>query len=314
MKVLLILLLFPAVLWGQTEVVNATSGVMKVNGVSVPSGFKKDLNVPVKNGVAELEVEYYNDNLQPQGPYKIYREVKRNRVYIRSFEPDVGLKTSFSKSSSSSSSSNQSSYNQPVSEKRQYAGSDWWATVTIKPENKMDGQTIFIPADPFKGLALKSGQTSQKSVTIETGPLRVPVLLQAEEGYAESGVKFSWALLNTIVTENQDVFQIKPEDIMQSNSGEIITKRIISELPFKITISEGYARGTVISPGKPQKLEMFLGWNIIPIEFDENGMPNGLLLMALVADDGETLTIKNKSPQDVNNVNDNVIIITDYRR
>lgn len=315
MKKVVILLfgvLLPSLIWGQVEVANATSGIIEVDGISIPARARKDVNLTVKDGVASLSVIYF-EGLNKRGPITIFKQVDRGRIVLRDFEANQGLADRFNLAEAETS---QSVSYEVHPQNRIIATDGWWSEVTVTPENKLEDYSIFVPADPFRGLALKPGQTSSKSVTLKTGEIIFPVFLAAEEdGATQTGVSFSWALVNKIITEGQETFEFKPEDIMQANSGKTVRKTIVSKLPFDFIISEGAARGTVIPANYPHKLEFYLGWNIIPIQYkDEKGLPTQAILILLVNDLRKPLLARSRGSVDQISVNRENIVVTNYSR
>lgn len=315
MKKVVILLfgvLLPSLIWGQVEVANATSSIVEVDGISIPSRARKDVNLTVKDGVASLSVVYF-EGLNKRGPVTIFKPVDRGRIVLRDFETNQGLADRFN---SAEIETNQGVGYEVYPQNRISTTDGWWSEVTVTPENKLEDYSIFVPADPFRGLALKPGQASSKSVTLKTGEIIFPVFLAAEEdGATQTGVSFSWALVNKIITEGQKTFEFKPEDIMQANSGKTVRKTIVSKLPFDFIISEGAARGTVIPANYPHKLEFYLGWNIIPIQYkDEKGLPTQAILILLVNDLRKPLLARSRGSVDQISVNRENIVVTNYSR
>jgi hypothetical protein len=311
MKNFLLLLfgiLLPGLIWGQVKVANATKGIIQVEGISIPSRVVKDVNLAVKNEVVAMEVFYY-EGLEKRGPVKIFRQVEKGQVIIRDFSPNSDLADKFNQAKTESAITTDFYLGRTV-----FAG-DWWSEVTVTPENKLQDYSIFVPADPFRGLALKPNQKSEKSVTLKTGEIIFPVFLAAENDATKTGVSFSWALVNKIVTEGQTAFEFLPEDIMKANSGEVIKKTLVSKLPFDFIISEGASRGTVIPANYPQKLELYLGWNIIPIQYKDNkGLPTQAILILLVNDLRRSLLARSRGGADQVSVSRDNIVVTNYSR
>jgi len=261
-KLLLILcVILPNVMRAQTEVANATSSIIKLNGNNIPARLKKLVNVPVKNNIASFEVEYF-EGLNKRGPIKMYRRLdKQGSIIIRDFNPETDLAVEFNEVGDAGVSNTSSEVSVPRSIVGNTDG--WWSNVTVTPENQTDDYSIFVPSEPFMGLALEPGQKSSRSVTLKTGKIMFPVLLGSDDDKSQSGMSFTWALVNKILTEGQEVLEIKAKDIMFANKGETIRKTVLSKLPFDFMISEGASQGTVIPANYPQKLELFLGWNIV---------------------------------------------------
>ncbi|HZJ41729.1 MAG TPA: hypothetical protein VFD51_01810 [Patescibacteria group bacterium] len=305
--------ILPSFVWAQTEVVNATSGVIKVDGNNVPSRLTKIINFPVQNNIGTFEVEYFEGSYS-KGPVKMYRRLdRRGRVKITNFNPETDLASKFNEASDEVSISKASS--SALSPKFTASRDGWWSNVTVTPENKTEDYSIFVPSGPFMGLALKPGQKSVNSITLQTGKKMFPVLLGLDDGKSQSGVSFTWALFHKIITEGQEVLEIKVEDIMFTNRGNIITKKLVSQLPFNFKISEGAAQGIVIKANHYKKIKLFLGWNIIPVEYkDKDGLPTEAILILLVDDSREPLYVKKKTQRNNMSLEGNEIIVTGSSR
>ena len=309
---------FPMGLWAQTqtvEVANATDNKIEIGGVVIKSRAVKEFSLPVVDDVVSFQASYY-EGLELKGPVTLVRQVNRGRVVLRDFDPGnnvakpAGLSTSNRVSTANTyTPPPQTAYTEPSS-------SSWWSTVNVTPQNKLKCYSIFVPTDPFRGLALKSGQTSAKSATLRTGEIVFPVFLTVEnDSTGNLGIKFSWALVNKIVTEGQSVFEFKPEDIMKANAGETIKKTIVSKLAFDFIISEGASRGEVIPSNSPTKLELYVGWNILPIQYkDAQGLPTQAILILLVNDLRKPLMARGKGSVDQISVDRDNIVITNFAR
>jgi hypothetical protein len=306
--------LFAMSSWAQTNVMvkNSTKDLVVINGVNLPAQSIKELSLLVENNTASFEVVYY-EGLTKKGPVRLTRMVNKGRMVLNNFEPtttstDSGYKPPKNGSSNSSSETSTS----PIPAANNYSNaSDWWGEVNVQPQNKLKGQSIFVPSDPFKGLALKPGQISAKTARLRTGTIVFPVFLSANDS-TKSGSRFAWALVNKIVTEGQTVFEFLPEDIMKANAGDIVRKTIISRLPSPFIISDGKARGIVVTPGSPQRLELYVGWNIVPIQYqDSNGFPTEAILVLLVDSRSKALMAKAKNKAgEISVVPSDVVITT----
>ncbi len=316
--ILLLGILFPVCLWAQKQTVrvaNATSSLIVVEGNSIPGRQWQDLSIPVSDGLATLNVAYY-EGLERKGPIELQRYLENGRVVIRDFAPVSEMRAPRRRADmdAPAAATMPETLQQPL--QSLHAGADWWGTVTVHPQNKLEGQSIFVPVPPFRGLALKPGQTSEKSITLRTGEILFPVFLAAEnEEDSKTGIQFSWALVQKIVTENQETFEFLPTDIMMANNGKIVRKSLISRLPFDFIIAEGKSRGTVIPANYPVRLELYLGWNIIPIQYKDNtGLPTQAILILLVNDLRKPLTARGRGSADQVSVNRDNIVITNYSR
>ena len=293
------------------RVANATSGLITVNGTSVGSRVSTDINLSVNDGIASFEVYYY-EGQEKKGPVNLNRSVRNGQIIIRDFSPEDA-------SSRRSTASDSESAQPEVPPQSSYTTTgDWWSHVTVKPVNKLEKYSIFVPADPFRGLALRPGQASEKSITIKTGEILFPVFLafdDSQEEQTRTGINYSWALVNKIITEGQKTFEFLPQDIMEANSGRVTRKNIISRLPFDFIISQGAAQGTVIPANTPRRLELYVGWNIIPIQYkDASGLPTQAILILLVNDLRTPLMARGRTGSDQITVKRDNIVVTNYSR
>jgi len=324
MKKVIIFLFFllPISVFAQKQMVgvgNNTNSVIQVDGVDIASRVLKNVNLTVKDGVAYFAVKYYDRSRILVGPIELTRPVVNGRVRIDNFEPtsvrpENGRRTA---KTVREKEQEESVVTQPLMPTFQVeAPRDWWAQVSVRPQNKLEGYTIFVPTDPFKGLALKPDQESERSIVLRTGEIIFPVFLVAEdETSTQTGVKYSWAIVNKIVTEGQENFLITPQDVMEANTGRIVRKRMVSRLNFDFIISEGASKGVVVSPQRPQRMEFYVGWNIIPIQFkDSRGLPTQAILIILVNDTPGNVFARGKSSSDNISVSrDNIVITNNFR-
>lgn len=317
--IVLLAVLFAMSSWAQTnvKVANGTKDLVVVNGVNIPSRNVKEVSLPVSNNTASFEVVYY-EGLVKKGPITLTREVNKNRIEIRDFTSS-GTAPASSASGRQLKTENASNPNlgtSPIPAANNASNAaDWWATVNVKPKNSLKGQSLFVPSDPFKGLALKPGQESKKTATLKTGTIVFPVFLASNDSTGKSGNQFAWALVNKIITESQTTFEFMPQDIMQANAGAIVKKTIISKLPSPFIISDGKSRGIVISPDVPQRLELYVGWNIVPIQYkDANGFPTEAILILLVDNHSRALMAKAKNKADEISVVPSNVVITNLGR
>lgn len=324
-KVLYFLILgivFPLNLLAQKQsiqVANATNSIMKVNGINVPAREIVSVSMDVADGIASFRIDEYFVGQEKLGPVNLTRSVERgNRVTIRDFSAE-GDQRPNSRRLSTNEATMPPAESVPAID---YAGmkdvtsGDWWAYVTVTPKNSLEGYSIFIPSEPFRGLSLKAGQASSKSITLKTGEILFPVFLVAEEdGSTRTGINYSWALVNKIITEGQEEFEFKAGDIMQANSGKEIRKVLVSKLPFDFIIAEGASRGTVIPANYPTKLELYVGWNILPIQYkDAAGLPTQAILILLVNELRKPMMARGRAGSDQITVNRDNIVITNFGR
>ncbi len=293
------------------RVANETKTLLIINNISIGSGVSAHIELPVSNGNTTFEAYYY-EGQNKKGPVAMTRMVRNNQIIIRSLAPtEPGYRSKTTVATEPVDAEETTANSQYTS------SSDWWASVNVTPINMLEKYSIFVPADPFKGLALKPGQKSAKSITLQTGEILFPVFLAMDDmsGETATGINFSWALVNKIVTEGQETFEFLPQDIMKANNGRIVKKVLISRLPFDFIISEGASQGTVIPSNSPSRLELFVGWNIIPIQYkDDYGLPTQAILVLLVNDLRKPIMARGRTKSDQIMIKKENIVITNYAR
>jgi len=316
MRNLLIALAFllPLSVFAQKQMVgvgNSTNSVIQVDGVDIASRVLKNVNLTVIDGIAHFSVKYYDQNRMLIGPINLTRPVVSNRIRIDNFDQMPESSRQREQRSQPTPPAPPPAPSPPSLDQ----STDWWAYVTVRPQNKLEGYSIFVPTEPFRGLALKPDQISERVVTLRTGEIIFPVFMVAEdETDSQTGVKYSWAIVNKIVTEGQDNFLITPQDVMEANTGRVVRKRMISRLNFDFIISEGASKGIVVSPQTPQRLDFYVGWNIIPIQFkDPKGLPTQAILIILVNDARGNVFARSKTASDVSVGQDNIVITNTIR-
>ena len=324
MKKIIIFLFFllPISAYTQKQMVgvgNNTNSVIQIEGVDIGSRVLKNVNLNVIDGVAHFAIKYYDRNRTLIGPVEMTRPVINGRIRIDNFEP-VSVRPENGRrvaKTAREKEQEESVVTQPLLPSFQVeTPQDWWAQVHVKPQNKLEGYTIFVPTEPFKGLALKPNQESERSIVLRTGEIIFPVFLVAEdETSTQTGVQYSWAIVNKIVTEGEENFFITPQDVMRANTGGIVRKRMISRLDSDFIISEGASKGVVVSPQKPRKMEFYVGWNIIPVQFkDERGLPTQAVLIILVNDTpGNIFAKKKSSSKDIPVYREDIVITNNFR-
>lgn len=301
------------------KVANATTSIMKVNGVNVPSREIVEVSMDVADGLASFKVDEYYVGQEKNGPVTLTRSLERgDRITIRDFSTDGEQRVNrrLAKTNEAVMPAVQPMPAIDYNQMKDVASGDWWAYVTVAPKNSLEGYSIFVPSEPFRGLALKAGQASDKTITVKTGEILFPVFLVAEEdGSTKTGINYSWGIINKIITEGQTEFEFKAEDIMQANNGKVIKKILVSKLPFDFIIAEGASRGTVIPANSPTKLELYLGWNILPIQYkDSDGLPTQAILILLVNDLRRPMMARGKAGVDQITVDRDNIVITNFGR
>jgi hypothetical protein len=188
--------------------------------------------------------------------------------------------------------------------------SDFWAKTTLILTNLSDWR-INILGQPFEGAALKSKQTSQKSVTLKTGEYVFPVYYDSEKDSTSTGRQYKWAVVDKIVVEGQDTFKIRNEDLQEMAIGAVIKRSLRNNLPIDFLIMAGPNRGKVIAAKtSSDKLTLNVGWNVIPVQYkDDNGLPVQAVLLLMVSETAR-LSAGEKSGKEVTIERNNIIVNT----
>lgn len=270
----------------QVEVVNATGALLVVNTVSIPHRQALPVSVSTNGDVAQLEVSYY-EGLEAKKA-QIYRKIDRGRVIVRDLKDSKGLAEDFRRRKVSASASGPT-----ASPTASLGGAGSWATtVSLGAKNISDEYSIFIPLGPFRGLALAPGTRSSRKGTLPTGPVSFPIKMITDPQKSATGISTSWGIFNGIITETDSVVAISDKSISQANSGRVIKKKIISSLDTPVQIAEGASLGTVIEKGRAQVIKLYLGWNIIPVQFLSGGNPSQGDLIIMVSESPRPLVIQ----------------------
>ena len=158
----------------------------------------------------------------------------------------------------------------------------WWSNVDITPKNESDYRFTVL-ANPFRGLALASGQASSRSANIQTGPLTFPVYFDPEEDKTSTGRKYRWAVVSKIIAEGQDTLRITNNDLKNISTGEEIKKAVKNNLPIDFYIVDGPNLGTVIPADRMVQLDLMVGWNVVPVQYkDDQGRPTQAVLLLMI--------------------------------
>lgn len=188
--------------------------------------------------------------------------------------------------------------------------SDFWAKTTLVLTNLSDFR-INVLGQPFEGAALKSKQTSQRSVTLKTGEYVFPVYYDSELDSTSSGRQYKWSVVDKIVVEGQDTFKILNEDLQEMALGSVIKRSLRNNLPIDFLIMAGPNKGKVIAAKtSSDKLTLNVGWNVIPVQYkDDNGLPVQAVLL-LMASEMARLSAGEKSGKEVTIERTNIIFNT----
>ena len=326
-KIVLFLLVlgivFPMSLRAQKQsvlIANATTKKVLVDDQIINPRASKELSITVKGNVGQFTLAYY-DGLVLKESVNLARKVTKGRIILKDFDPANNDKPDASSADEETTRSKGATADfggvAINSDNKIQNPDDWWSYATVTPKNGLKGQSLFVPSEPFKGLALSSGQQSGRSVTLKTGEIMFPALLMEEKDAAstKTGINYTWAIVDKIIVEGQSVLEIKPENIMKANDGKLTKKVIVSKLGFPFIIAEGASSGKVVSDNIPTRLDLFIGWNILPIQYKgADGLPVQAILILLVDDSGKPLMTGNKSKEQNISISRNDITIMDFKR
>ncbi|QQG52452.1 MAG: hypothetical protein HY931_03990 [Candidatus Falkowbacteria bacterium] len=319
---LLLGILIPLSSWAQKQNVllaNATAKKVLIDDQIINPRASKELSLTVKGGVAQFSLAYY-DGLVLKESVNLARKVNKGRIILKDFDPtnnDVPDASVMDEEVTSKGATADFGGTAVNSGNQVQNPDDWWSYATVKPKNGLKGQSLFVPSEPFKGLALASGQQSSRSATLKTGEIMFPALLmeEKEEASTKNGINYTWAIVDKIIVEGQDVLEIKPENIMKANDGDLTKKTIVSKLGFPFIIAEGASSGKVVSDNIPTRLDLYIGWNILPIQYKgPDGLPVQAILILLVDDSKKPLMTGSKSKEQNISIGRNDITIMDFKR
>jgi hypothetical protein len=325
-KMILLLLVFGVLIstssWAQKQsvlIANATTKKVLIDDQIINPRASKELSITVKGNVGQFILAYY-DGLVLKESVNLARKITKGRIVLKDFDPknndQPDASSSAEDNSSPAATADFSRVSGTVADQTQNPN-DWWSYATVKPKNGLKGQSLFVPSDPFKGLALSSGQQSIRDVTLRTGEIMFPALLMSETDATstKTGINYTWAIVDKIIVEGQSVLEIKPENIMKANDGKLTRKVIVSKLGFPFIIAEGASSGKVVSDNVPTRLDLFIGWNILPIQYKgSDGLPVQAILILLVDESGKPLMTGDKSKERNISIGRNDITIMDFKR
>ncbi|MFA6416687.1 MAG: hypothetical protein WCW61_00680 [Patescibacteria group bacterium] len=319
---LLLGILFPMSSWAQKQnvlVANATAKKILVDDQIINARASKELSITVKGGVGQFTLAYY-DGLVLKESVNLARRVTKGRIVLKDFDPANNDQPDASVADEEISQTKGATADfggTAISGNQAQSPDDWWSYATVKPKNGLKGQSLFVPSEPFRGLALASGQQSSRSATLKTGEIMFPALLmeEKEDASTKNGINYTWAIVDKIIVEGQDILEIKPENIMKANDGKLTKKVIVSKLGFPFIIAEGASLGKVVSDNVPTRLDLYVGWNILPIQYKgPDGLPVQAILILLVDDSNKPLMTGSKSKEQNISISRNDITIMDFKR
>ncbi len=177
---------------------------------------------------------------------------------------------------------------------------DWFTTTTFTVQN-LCTITIIGYSDPFLGMCLKAKQVTSKRITAPTGNLQAAFGYDLDADSIATGKNRKWAVLDKAIPEGMDTLKIYNENLVLANTGIKVTKifKNRTSLGYLIVNDEfsyGKKKVKTISPGSTQKVDFYLGWNVMAVQYkDENGYPKQAVLLFLVTDKAGVVNLTQKS-------------------
>ena len=180
------------------------------------------------------------------------------------------------------------------------ASKGWFTETTFTVQN-LCSVTITGYSDPFLGMCLKSKQITTKKITTNTGNLQAAFGYDLDPDSIATGKNRKWAVLDKAVYEGMDTLKIYNDNLVLANTGIKVTKifRNRTNLGYLIVNDEfayGKKKVKTISPNSNQKVEFYLGWNVMALQYkDENGYPKQAVLLFLVTEQAGVVNLTQKS-------------------
>ncbi len=300
--------------FSQARVFNATSydaTISSSNGlemVIVKSKKSSFVHFLPSEGIAEFKLGRYEGlNHVILGSAK--RQVQKGKIALSDFQLNSDLEEK--KIEKNEEKIAESVGVKPVFTAKTYSASDnFWAKTEVVPKNESSVRILVLGA-PFKGLALESEQYSEKKVLLNTGKYTFPVYYDLEPDSVSTGRKFRWAVVSKIVVEKQDTFKITDYDLREVSTGTIIEKVVKNNLPIDFLIVSGRNDGEVIPANSLYKLEMQVGWNVIPVQYlNEENLPVQAVLLLMANNLKRPLFADRKNGDNVTSIEPDNLILT----
>ncbi|MHB8903512.1 MAG: hypothetical protein ACYC40_00175 [Patescibacteria group bacterium] len=173
---------------------------------------------------------------------------------------------------------------------------NWFSSVDFIVQN-LCSVTFTGYSDPFLGLCLKANQATTKRVTTQTGNLQAAFGYDLDPDSTATGKNRKWAVLDKAIPEGTDTLKIYNSNLVLANTGIKAIKI------FRNRVNEGYLivnddfsfgkkKVKTISPMSTQKIEFYLGWNVLALQYkDKNGYPKQEVLLLLVTEGGGVINL-----------------------
>lgn len=177
---------------------------------------------------------------------------------------------------------------------------EWFSSTTFTVKN-LCTVTIIGCSDPFTGLCLKANQATTKQITLPTGNMQAAFGYDEDPDSIATGRNRKWAVLDKAIPEGMDTLKIYNSNLVLANTGTKVTKifRNRTNLGYLI-VNDNFTNGKrpvkTISPGGNQKVDFYLGWNVMAVQYkDENGYPKQAVLLFLVTEQAGVVNLTQKS-------------------
>lgn len=318
MKLILVLIFMSlgiSQVFSQARIFNSTSydaTISSPNGlemVIVKSKKASFVHFLPSEGIAEFKLGRY-EGLNHVSLGNAKRQVQKGKIALSDFQlnPDLNEKKAEKEAEKKFEAV---SATQVSSKTKVYSASDnFWAKTEVIPKNESSVR-ILVLGEPFKGLALESEQYSQKKVLLNTGKYTFPVYYDPEPDSVSTGRKFRWAVVSKIVVEEQDTFKITDYDLREVSTGTAIEKVVKNNLPIDFLIVSGRNNGKVIPANSIYKLEMQVGWNVIPVQYlNEQNLPVQAVLLLMANNLKRPLFADKKNGDNITSIEPDNLILT----
>lgn len=171
---------------------------------------------------------------------------------------------------------------------------------TFQVKNRCS-KTITGNTPPFTGLCLKAEQTGDREYTVPTGNIQACFSFDNDPDSTATGKNRKWAVLDKSVPEGTTLFEITDENLVFSNTGIPVSKKLenTTSRGFLI-VNDDFRNGDyqikTVTPKSTQKIDFFLGWNVMALQFKgDDDLIHQTVIMFLVVEQGGTLRLTEKA-------------------
>lgn len=292
MKNLLLIFLttLTVVSFAQVRVLNSTDSkatIMSLNGheeVVINPKSSAYVHFLPADGLAEFKLGRY-DGFKHVSLGIAKRQTSKGRMALRNFELEDNTPAKLQKAEKEPEKVKESFSPAQTDYSNQSKGDqDFWSETTLVAKNESSVRVLAL-AYPFKGMALEAEQASAKSITLGTGVYTFPVYYDPEPDSLSTGRLHKWSVISKIVVEGQDTLRITDNDLREVSSGVQIQKVVRNYLPIDFLIVAYENQGKVIPANGMMKLDLRVGWNVIPVQYlNKKNMPVQAVLLLMIND------------------------------